>query len=126
MRIDTSGSGDVYFVAPEKYLGDQRFAYTFTLSFLMQQDNASLPANSSKGDVILEGKWFNQPLVTSLSPPPPDGRTPRRYEVGLRRKLKLFSLWVNKAFILGEFQEFHISLVSQHTNVLQVMINLGY
>ena len=83
MRISTIGSGDVYFVAPAKYLGDQRFAYTLTLSFQLQQDNVSFPAVSSKGDIILEGKWFDQPLVTTLSSPPPEGRTFKKYEVRL-------------------------------------------
>lgn len=81
MRIDTAGSEDVYFVAPAKYLGDKRFAYTLTLSFQLQQDNASFPASSSKGDVILEGKWFPHPLVTSLSPPPPSGGIFQKYQV---------------------------------------------
>ena len=81
MKVDTSGPEDLYFVAPAKYLGDQRFAYTFTLSFKLQQDNASLPAASSRGDVILEGKWFNEPLVTSLTTPPPAGNNFRKYEV---------------------------------------------
>lgn len=86
MKINTIGSEDVYFVAPAKYLGDQRFAYTFTMSFQLQQDNASYPAVSTKGDVMLEGKWFNQPLVTTLSSPPPGGSTYQRYEVRLTKK----------------------------------------
>ena len=85
MKVDTSGIEDVYFVAPDKYLGDQRSAYPFTLTFYLQQDDASSPANSFKGDVILEGKWFDQPLVTSLATPPPGGNNFNKYEV--RRKL---------------------------------------
>ena len=81
LKVDTAGSDDVYFVAPDKYLGDQRFAYSFALSFHLQQDNASSPAASSKGDVILEGKWFDQPLVTSLTTPPPGGNNFEKYEV---------------------------------------------
>lgn len=53
MKVDTQGSNDIYFVAPDKYLGDKRSLYTYTLSFHLQQDNASSPATSSKGDVIL-------------------------------------------------------------------------
>jgi len=79
--VDTDGSEDVYFVAPDKYLGDQRFAYSFTLSFHLNQEDASSPAVSSKGDVILEGKWFDQPLVTSLANPPPGGSIFNKYEV---------------------------------------------
>lgn len=70
MKINTIGSEDVYFVAPPKYLGDKRFAYTFSLSFKLLLRNASVPVPSTKGDVILEGRWFDQPLVTSLSSPP--------------------------------------------------------
>ncbi|XP_015765926.1 PREDICTED: laminin subunit gamma-1-like [Acropora digitifera] len=70
MKINTIGSEDVYFVAPRKYLGDKRFAYTFSLSFKLLLRNASVPVPSTKGDVILEGRWFDQPLVTSLSSPP--------------------------------------------------------
>lgn len=70
MKINTIGSEDVYFVAPPKYLGDKRFAYTFSLSFKLLLRNASVPVPSSNGDVILEGRWFDQPLVTSLSSPP--------------------------------------------------------
>ena len=81
MKVDTRDSEEVYFVAPDKYLGDQRFAYSFALSFHLQQDNASSPAASSKGDVILEGKWFDEPLVTSLSNPPPGGDNFNKYEV---------------------------------------------
>lgn len=81
LSVDTDGSEDVYFVAPDKYLGDQRFAYSFTLSFHLNQEDASSPAVSSKGDVILEGKWFDQPLVTSLANPPPGGRIFNKYEV---------------------------------------------
>ena len=81
LRVDTAGSQDVYFVAPDKYLGDQRFAYSFALSFHLQQDDASSPAASSKGDVILEGKWFDQPLVTSLANPPPGGNNFEKYKV---------------------------------------------
>ena len=33
VRVDTVGHGQVYFVAPQKYLGDKRFAYTYSLSF---------------------------------------------------------------------------------------------
>ena len=85
LKVDTGGSEDVYFVAPDKYLGDQRFAYSFSLSFHLQQDNASSPAASSKGDVILEGKWFDQPLVTSLANPPPGGKNFEKYEVRITR-----------------------------------------
>ncbi|PFX13764.1 Laminin subunit gamma-1 [Stylophora pistillata] len=83
MKVDTQGSNDIYFVAPDKYLGDKRSAYTYTLSFHLQQDNASSPATSSKGDVILEGKWFDEPLVSSLATAPPDGGNFRKYEVKL-------------------------------------------
>jgi len=81
MKVNTAGSEDIYFVAPNKYLGDQRFAYSFALSFHLQQDNVSHPAASSKGDVILEGRWFDQPLVTSLATPPPGGNNFQKYEV---------------------------------------------
>ena len=84
LKVDTAGSEDVYFVAPEKYLRDQRFAYSFALSFHLQQDDASSPAASSKGDVILEGRWFDQPLVTSLATPPPGGNEFEKYEVMIR------------------------------------------
>jgi len=84
MKVDTAGSEDVYFLAPDKYLGDQRFAYSYTLSFYLQQDDASSPAASSKGDVILEGRWFDQPLVTSLANPPPGGNNFEKYEVMIR------------------------------------------
>lgn len=80
MEVDTRGSEDVYFVAPAKYLGDKRLAYTLTMSFQLRQGNASFPAASSKGDVILEGRWFDQPLVTILSRPPPDASF-YKYEV---------------------------------------------
>lgn len=88
MKVDTGSSEDVYFVAPDKYLGDQRFAYSFTLSFHLQQDDASSPASSSKGDVILEGKWFDEPLVTSLANPPPGGDNFNKYEVRIRLNSK--------------------------------------
>ena len=81
LKVDTAGSEVVYFVAPDKYLADQRYAYPLVLSFHLQQDNASSPAASSKGDVILEGKWFDQPLVTTLDTPPPGGDDFNKYEV---------------------------------------------
>jgi len=84
LTVDTAGAEDIYFVAPNKYLGDQRFAYSFALSFHLQQDNVSSPASSSKGDVILEGRWFHQPLVTSLATPPPGGNNFEKYEVIMR------------------------------------------
>ena len=84
LKVDTAGSEDVYFDAPDKYLGDQRFAYSFALSFHLQQDNASSPAASSKGDIILQGKWFDQPLITSLANPPPGGDDFENYEVRIR------------------------------------------
>ena len=81
-KVHTAGSEDVYFVAPDKYLADQRYAYSLALSFHLQQDEASSPAASSKGDVILEGKWFDQPLVTSFVTPSSGGnnllKLPRR------------------------------------------------
>ncbi|RMX49211.1 hypothetical protein pdam_00005840 [Pocillopora damicornis] len=83
MKVDTQGSDDIYFVAPDKYLGDKRSAYTYALSFHLQQDNASSPATSSRGDVILEGKWFDEPLVSSLDAAPPGGDNFRKYEVKL-------------------------------------------
>jgi len=86
LKVDTAGSEDVYFVAPDKYLGDQRHAYSLALSFYLQQDAASSPAASSKGDVILEGKRFDQPLVTSLDTPPPGGNNFDKYEVILKIK----------------------------------------
>ena len=86
LKVDTAGSEDAYFVAPDKYLGDQRHAYSLALSFYLQQDDASSPAASSKGDVILEGKWFDQPLVTSLDTPPPGGNNFNKYEVILKTK----------------------------------------
>ena len=79
MKVDTQGSDDIYFV--DKYLGDKRSAYTYALSFHLQQDNASSPATSSKGDVILEGKWFDEPLVSSLDAAPLGGDNVRKYEV---------------------------------------------
>ena len=81
LKVNTAGSEDVYFVAPDKYLADQRYAYSSALSFHLQQDDASSPAASSKGDVILEGKWFDQPLVTRLDTPPPGGDNFNKYEV---------------------------------------------
>ena len=81
MKVNTAGSEGVYFVAPDKYLADQRYAYSSALSFHLQQDDASSPAASSKGDVILEGKWFDQPLVTTLHTPPPGGNNFNKYEV---------------------------------------------
>ncbi|XP_022802044.1 laminin subunit gamma-1-like [Stylophora pistillata] len=83
MKVDTQGSNDIYFVAPDKYLGDKRSVYTYTLSFHLQQDNASSPATSSKGDVILEGKWFDEPIVSSFDTAPTDGDNFRKYEVKL-------------------------------------------
>ena len=85
MRVETSGSDEFYFIAPDKYLGDKRFAYTFTLSFKLQQDNATFPAASSTGDVILKGRWFDQPLVTSLSTP---GDSFTSYEVRVDCNIK--------------------------------------
>lgn len=81
MRVETSGSDEIYFIAPNKYLGDKRFAYTFTLSFKLQQENATFPAAASTGDVILKGKWFDQPLVTRLRTPPSTGNKFTSYEV---------------------------------------------
>ena len=88
MRVETSGSDEFYFIAPDKYLGDKRFAYTFTLSFKLQQDNATFPAASSTGDVILKGRWFDQPLVTSLSTPPSTGESFTSYQVRLDCNIK--------------------------------------
>ena len=88
MRVETSGSDEYYFIAPDKYLGDKRFAYTFTLSFKLQQDNATFPAASSTGDVILKGRWFDQPLVTSLSTPPSTGERFTSYQVRLDCNIK--------------------------------------
>ena len=88
MRVETSGSDEFYFIAPDKYLGDKRFAYTFTLSFKLQQDNATFPAASSTGDVILKGRWFDQPLVTSLSTPPSTGDSFTTYEVRVDCNIK--------------------------------------
>ena len=85
MKVDTQGSDDIYFVAPDKYLGDKRSAYTYALSFHLQQDNASSPATSSKGDVILEGKWFDEPLVSSLDAAPLGGDNFRKYEVSFNK-----------------------------------------
>ena len=82
MKVGTSGSEDVYFAAPNKYLGDQRAAYPFSLSFYLQAESVSSDAVSAgKGDVILEGKWFDQPLVTNLDTPPPGGNGFKKYEV---------------------------------------------
>ena len=85
MKVDTQDSDDIYFVAPDKYLGDKRSAYTYALSFHLQQDNASSPATSSRGDVILEGKWFDEPLVSSLDAAPPGGENFRKYEVSFQQ-----------------------------------------
>ena len=103
LKVDTAGSEDVYFVAPDKYLGDQRFAYSFPLSFHLQQDNASSPAASSKGDVILEGKWFDQPLVTSLATPPPGGNNFEKYVVRIRLNNSKVHLVTFRAVIQYEF-----------------------
>ena len=81
LKVDTAGSEDVYFVAPDKYLADQRYAYSLALSFHLQQDDTSSPEAAFKGDVILEGKWFKQPLVTGLGIPPPGGDHFNIYEV---------------------------------------------
>ena len=88
MRVETSGSDEFYFIAPDKYLGDKRFAYTFTMSFKLQQDNATFPEASSTGDVILKGRWFDQPLVTSLSNPPSTGMSFTSYEVRVDFNIK--------------------------------------
>ena len=88
MRVETSGSDEFYFIAPDKYLGDKRFAYTFTMSFKLQQDNATFPEASSTGDIILKGRWFDQPLVTSLSNPPSTGNSFTSYEVRVDFNIK--------------------------------------
>ena len=98
MKIDTIGSEDVYFVAPPKYLGDKRFAYTFSLSFKLLLRNASIPVASSKGDVILVGRWFDQPLVASLSSPP----SAANFSLHEVRPAKI--LWLQGRYFLGEMK----------------------
>lgn len=70
VSTDTGAHTELYFSAPTKYLGDKRFAYTYSMSFLLQHDNFTSRQNSTKGDVILTGKLFNQVLVTSFSRAP--------------------------------------------------------
>ena len=101
MRVETSGSDEYYFIAPDKYLGDKRFAYTFTLSFKLQQDNATFPAASSTGDVILKGRWFDQPLVTSLSTPPSTGERFTSYQVRLDCNIKRSAAFIVIAKLSG-------------------------
>ena len=66
MKVDTDSHAEVYYVAPQKFLGDKRFAYTYSLSFKLKQDDTDNPAESFKGDVILRGEWFDQLLVATL------------------------------------------------------------
>ncbi|KAK3698909.1 hypothetical protein QZH41_020367, partial [Actinostola sp. cb2023] len=68
--IRTKVTQEMYFSAPAKYVSEGRFAYTYTMSFKLQQDDDSSPENSTKGDVILKGKGFNQPIVYRLPSPP--------------------------------------------------------
>ena len=68
---DQGTYSELYFSAPAKYLGDKRFAYTYSMSFLLQQDSFTSRQNSTKGDVILRGRSFDQVLVTSLGTPGP-------------------------------------------------------
>jgi hypothetical protein len=68
--IRTLVNQEQYFSAPDSYTHEGRFAYTYTMSFKLQQDNVSSPDNSTKGDVILNGTGLNQPIVYRLPSPP--------------------------------------------------------
>ncbi|KAK3701048.1 hypothetical protein QZH41_008153, partial [Actinostola sp. cb2023] len=80
--IRTKVTQEMYFSVPPKYVSEGRFAYTYTMSFKLQQDDDSSPENSTKGDVILKGKGFNQPIVYRLPSPP--GTTFTGYTVSYR------------------------------------------
>ena len=69
--IKTTVDQEQYFSAPDNYTKQGRFAYTYSMSFKLQQDNVTSPENSTKGDVILNGTGFHQPIVYKLSSPPP-------------------------------------------------------
>ena len=118
IRVDTQGSDDIYFVAPDKYLGDKRSAYTNALSFHLQQDNASSPATSSNGDVIIEGKWFDEPLVSSLDVAPPGGDNFRKYEVLVSR------IMFNYSFVITHNNNNNEKDDDDDTNIVIIIITI--
>ncbi|EDO31103.1 predicted protein [Nematostella vectensis] len=77
--IEASSARDFYFSAPTKYLTRGRYAYTHAMTFSLQQDNTTIPSSSTRGDVIIKGRYFNSELVTSLPTPP--GLTFTTYKV---------------------------------------------
>src|SRR5208283_2246536 len=61
LGIRQQGGDPVYYVAPENFLGDRRFAYdqTLTFSLRLSQDGA----RASIHDIILEGRGQESEII---------------------------------------------------------------
>jgi hypothetical protein len=72
----------VYFSAPLKFLGNQRFSYAQTLHFQLRLDSLTdtlVPLN--EGDVLIKGRFETKPIVAAIDPLP--GPQIRSYTIQL-------------------------------------------
>ncbi|XP_057289958.1 laminin subunit gamma-1-like [Hydractinia symbiolongicarpus] len=79
---------ELYFTAPDIFLGDKRSAYMYYLTFDLTQENLTAPIDAStKGDVIIKGKSEIFTLVLQLPAPPLKHQMFRSYRVQFYEKL---------------------------------------
>lgn len=90
IEVASSTAEIVYFKAPMKFLGDKRRAYQHRLSFYLKvEDNMNRPFDTTQGDVILKGKWFDGVLVHRFDKRPSDKFT--EFSVSVFALLNLFN-----------------------------------
>ena len=94
---DISNSPELYFSAPEPFLGIKRSSYMYHLSFDLTQQSDDFPRNRTNGaggDVVIKGKSDSFKLVTVVELQPLVYQKFRSYKVPF---VSLF-IYVNKLF----------------------------
>ena len=81
---DISNSPELYFSAPEPFLGNKRSSYMLHLSFDLTQQSDDFPRNRTNGaggDVVIKGKSDSFKLVTVVELQPLVYQKFRSYKV---------------------------------------------
>ncbi|XP_066933957.1 laminin subunit gamma-1-like [Clytia hemisphaerica] len=84
---DTNNSPQLYFSAPDIYLGNKRSSYMYYLTFDMTQQSVTNPRNrQQEGDIIIKGKNQNFKLVALVTLVPLQYQRFRSYKIKFYEK----------------------------------------
>ncbi|XP_019643138.1 PREDICTED: laminin subunit beta-1-like [Branchiostoma belcheri] len=119
LHLQDTNHTDLYFSAPEEFLGDKRSAYLQSFQFTLSQSSVENQTDTPRADVIIRGWYRSEPLVRSLPHNPRLNRTP--YE---------FKFHEDEEWFMGNISQGHraskADIVTVLSNITQILIRAKY